>query len=37
MKEYKISCENAEVKAEAIKLFEALGCSNWLVAALRKL
>ena len=25
MKEYKISCENAEVKAEAIKLFEALG------------
>ena len=25
MKKYKISCENAEVKAEAIKLFEALG------------
>lgn len=29
MKKYKISCENAEVKAEAIKLFEALGYSNW--------
>lgn len=25
MKKYKISCENAEVKAEAIKLFESLG------------
>lgn len=28
MKEYKISCENAEVKAEAIKLFEALVYRN---------
>ena len=29
MKKYKINCENAEVKAEAIKLFEALGCRDW--------
>ena len=29
MKEYKINCENAEVKAEAIKLFEALGCRDF--------
>ena len=29
MKEYKIRCENAEVKAEAIKLFEALGCRDF--------
>lgn len=29
MKEYKISCENAEVKAEAIKLFEVLGCRDY--------
>ena len=29
MKEYKISCENAEVKAEAIKLFEVIGCRDF--------
>lgn len=32
MKEYKISCENAEVKAEAIKLFESLGYHNYNTA-----
>lgn len=29
MKEYKINCENAEVKAEAIKLFESIGCRDF--------
>ena len=29
MKKYKISCENAEVKAEAIKLFEVIGCRDF--------